>query len=146
MFRHCSDRSSLTISAATETAGVRGSNSIEAQRERAAAYIESRRSEGLEIHPECYDDRGYSGANVDRPALQRLLRNAKAAKFKMVVVCDIARLTRSLADLLSIVEVLDDAGVSLATVTEDLNTSTPRGRMTLTFLLNTSRHSLRKSS
>ncbi len=64
----------------------------------------------------------------------------------MVVVSDIDRLTRSLADLLLIVEILDGAGVSLATVTEEFNTSTPRGRMTLTILLNTGRHSLRNSS
>ena len=123
---------------ATEVGSEQGSNSTSTQRERAAAYVESRRSEGLEIHPERYDDRGWSGASVDRPALQRLLRDATAGKFEMVLVCEIARLTRSQTDLLSIVETLDGAGVSLATVTEELNSSTSRGRITLGTLLDIS--------
>ena len=99
---------------AVEAARDQGSGSIERQRERAAAYVESRRSEGLEVHPERYDDRGFSGANIDRPGLRRLLHDAKAGKFEMVVVCEVARVSRNLSDLLRIVEVLDDAGVSLA--------------------------------
>ncbi len=125
---------------------LRRSNSVEAQRERATSYIESRRADGWEIHAELYDDRGCSGSNVDRPALRRLLRDAKAGKFQMVVVSDIDRLARSLPDLLHIVEILDGANVWLATVTEELNTSTPRGRMILNLLLNPCRHSLRTSS
>ena len=130
---------------ATEAARDGGSNSIEAQRERAAAHIDQR-LQAWEIHPERYDDRGYSGTSTDRPALRRLLRDAAAGKFQMVVVCEITRLTRSLADLLSIVETLNGVGVPLATVTEELNTSTSTGRMTLNLLLNTCRHSLRKPS
>ena len=128
------------------TATEAGSNSVDAQRERAATYIESRRSEGWEIHPRRYDDRACSGLSMNRPALRRLLREATDGEFEMVIACDIDRLSRSPAGLLAIVEILEGAGVSLATVTEELNTSTPRGRMILNLLLNPCRHSLRTSS
>jgi DNA invertase Pin-like site-specific DNA recombinase len=72
-----------------------GSNSARAQRERAAAYIERRRSDGWEIHPEVYDDHGTSGLTLERPALRRLIRDARAGKFQVLVGCDIDRLTRS---------------------------------------------------
>ncbi len=131
---------------ATDVGSDRGLNPISAQRGRAATYVVSRRSEGWEIHPERYDDRGCSGLNVDRPGLRRLLQDAMAGKFEMVVMSDIDRLTRSQADLLRIVEVLHGAGVWLATAAEELSTSTPMGRMTLNLLLNTCRHSLRQPS
>ena len=131
---------------ATDAGSDRGPSCINDQRERAVAYVEGRRFEGLEIHPERYDDRGHSGARMDRPALRRLLRDAADGNFEMVVACDIARLTRSQTDLLRIVEILDRTGVSLASVTEELNTSTPRGRMTLNLLLNICRHPLGEPS
>jgi site-specific DNA recombinase len=110
-------------------------NSLDAQRESAVAYIQSQRSEGWELYPEAYDDGGFSGGNMDRPALRRLLMDAQAGKFQMVVIYKIDRLTRSLKDFTRIVEILDGAGVSFVAVTQQFNTSTSMGRLTLNVLL-----------
>ena len=109
--------------------------SLDAQRESAEAYIKSQQSEGWVLYPERYDDPGYTGGNMDRPALQRLLRDARNGKFDMVVVYKVDRLTRSLKDFTKIIEILDSAGVSFVAVTQQFNTSTSMGRLTLNVLL-----------
>lgn len=110
-------------------------NSLDAQRESAIAYIQSQRSEGWEHYPERYDDGGFSGGTMDRPALRRLLMDAQSGRIQMVVVYKIDRLTRSLKDFTRLVEIFDGAGVSFVAVTQQFNTSTSMGRLTLNILL-----------
>jgi len=112
-----------------------GFTSLDAQRESAEAYIKSQQSEGWELYPERYDDPGYSGGNMERPALQRLLRDARNDKFNMVIVYKVDRLTRSLKDFSRMIEILDSAGASFVAVTQQFNTSTSMGRLTLNVLL-----------
>ena len=109
--------------------------SLDAQRESAVAYIKSQQSEGWELYPDRYDDPGFSGGTIERPGLQRLLRDAQDGKFQMVIVYKVDRLTRSLKDFTKIVEVLEDAGVSFVAVTQQFNTSSSMGRLTLNVLL-----------
>ena len=109
--------------------------SLDNQRESGEAYIKSQQSEGWELYPERYDDPGYSGGNMERPAFQRLLKEAGDGKFNMVVVYKVDRLTRSLKDFTRIIEILDSAGVSFVAVTQQFNTSTSMGRLTLNVLL-----------
>ena len=87
-------------------------NSLQAQREACKAFISSQRHEGWVCLPACYDDGGFSGATIDRPALQRLLADITAGRVDTVVVYKIDRLTRSLADFAKIVEILDTKGAS----------------------------------
>ena len=86
-------------------------NSLDAQRDSGEAYIRSQAGEGWTLLPDQYDDGGYTGANMERPALRRLLADAKAGKMDCVVVYKVDRLTRSLFDFARIVEVLDTSGV-----------------------------------
>ena len=88
-------------------------NSLQAQREACEAFINSQRHEGWVCLPQGYDDGGFSGATMDRPALQRLLADIAAGRVDTVVVYKIDRLTRSLADFAKIVEILDARGASL---------------------------------
>jgi DNA invertase Pin-like site-specific DNA recombinase len=110
-------------------------NSLDAQREACAAYILSQRHEGWLQLDEFYDDGGYSGGNMDRPALKRLLAEIEAGKVDVIVLYKVDRLTRSLADFARIVEVLDRAGASFVSVTQSFNTTTSMGRLTLNVLL-----------
>lgn len=110
-------------------------NSLHAQREACAAFILSQTGEGWTALSEVYDDGGFSGGNLERPALQRLLADVGAGKVDIVVVYKVDRLTRSLADFARIVDVLDGAGASFVSVTQAFNTTTSMGRLTLNVLL-----------
>src|SRR5437764_11610927 len=110
-------------------------NSLDAQREACAAYILSQAHEGWELVNEHYDDGGWSGGNIARPALQQLLAAVTAGKVNVIVVYKVDRLTRSLADFARIVEALDKAGASFVSVTQAFNTTTSMGRLTLNVLL-----------
>lgn len=110
-------------------------NSLDAQREACAAYVLSQRHEGWSAVPEIYDDGGYSGGNMERPALKALLADVAAGKVDIIVVYKVDRLTRSLADFAKIVEVLDAKGASFVSVTQSFNTTTSMGRLTLNVLL-----------
>src|SRR6202007_1081322 len=110
-------------------------NSLDAQRESSEAFILSQRQEGWRVVPTRYDDGGYSGGTLDRPALKRLLEDVEANKVDTIVVYKVDRLTRSLADFAKIVEALDARGVSFVSVTQQFNTTTSIGRLTLNILL-----------
>ena len=110
-------------------------NSLDAQREACLAYIQSQKSEGWKPVRAHYDDGGYSGGNLDRPALTQLLTDIEAGKIDTVVVYKVDRLTRSLADFAKIVDVLDSNGASFVSVTQQFNTTTSMGRLTLNMLL-----------
>jgi site-specific DNA recombinase len=110
-------------------------NSLDAQREACEAFITSQRHEGWRALPAHYDDGGYSGATLNRPAVQRLLQDIEAGKVDTIVVYKVDRLTRSLADFAKIVETLDERGVSFVSVTQQFNTTTSMGRLTLNVLL-----------
>lgn len=110
-------------------------NSLHAQREACEAYILSQRHEGWLLVETVYDDGGFSGGNLQRPALQQLLADIKASKVDVVVVYKVDRLTRSLADFAKIVEILDAAGASFVSVTQAFNTTGSMGRLTLNVLL-----------
>ncbi|GAB5487013.1 MAG: recombinase family protein [Parasphingorhabdus sp.] len=110
-------------------------NSLDAQREACAAYILSQASEGWEAVPELYDDGGWSGGNMGRPALVQLLDDVKAGKVDIIVVYKVDRLTRALADFAKIVEILDENDASFVSVTQSFNTTTSMGRLTLNMLL-----------
>jgi site-specific DNA recombinase len=110
-------------------------NSLDAQREACAAYIRSQAGEGWTAAPACYDDGGYSGGSMERPALLRLLADIAAGRIDVVVVYKIDRLTRSLADFARIVEAFDARGVSFVSVTQAFNTTSSMGRLTLNVLL-----------
>src|SRR5947209_20504060 len=110
-------------------------NSLQAQREACEAFIRSQRHEGWSCLPQNYDDGGRSGGNLDRPGLQHLLSEIRDGKVDVVVVYKIDRLTRSLADFAKIVEIFDAKGVSFVSVTQQFNTTTSMGRLTLNVLL-----------
>ncbi len=110
-------------------------NSLDAQREACEAYIKSQAGEGWYLVRTRYDDGGVSGGTMDRPALQQLLADIRARKVDTVVVYKVDRLTRSLADFAKIVEVFDRRGVSFVSVTQQFNTTTSMGRLTLNMLL-----------
>ena len=110
-------------------------NSLDAQREACEAFIVSQRHEGWRAVPTSYDDGGYSGGDMARPALKQLLEDVKAHKVDTIVVYKVDRLTRSLADFAKIVETLDACGVSFVSVTQQFNTTTSMGRLTLNILL-----------
>jgi site-specific DNA recombinase len=110
-------------------------NSLDAQRESSEAFILSQRQEGWRVVPTRYDDGGYSGGNMERPALKRLLEDVEAKKVNVIVVYKVDRLTRSLSDFAKIVEALDARGVSFVSVTQQFNTTSSMGRLTLNILL-----------
>jgi len=119
----------------TEEGLEQGFNSLHAQREACEAFIRSQRQEGWRVLPEAFDDGGYSGATMQRPALARLLDAAKSGGVEVVVVYKVDRLTRSLADFARIIELFDAGGVSFVSVTQAFNTTTSMGRLTLNVLL-----------
>ncbi|MEQ9190520.1 MAG: recombinase family protein [Alphaproteobacteria bacterium] len=110
-------------------------NSLHAQREACEAYITSQKHEGWTCLPETYDDGGLSGATMERPALQRLLDDIRQGKVDVVVVYKVDRLTRALSDFARIVETFDGHGVSFVSVTQQFNTTSSMGRLTLNVLL-----------
>src|SRR5664280_1893992 len=110
-------------------------NSLDAQYEAASAYIESQAHAGWTLIRSRYDDGGYSGGSTDRPDLQRLLDDIRARKLDVIVVYKVDRLTRSLADFAKLVELFDSHGVSLVSVTQQFNTTSSMGRLTLNILL-----------
>ena len=110
-------------------------NSLDAQREACAAYILSQASEGWQAVPELYDDGGWSGGSMNRPAITQLMGDVKAGKVDIIVVYKVDRLTRSLADFAKIVEILDENEASFVSVTQSFNTTTSMGRLTLNVLL-----------
>ena len=110
-------------------------NSLDAQREAAEAFIQSQRREGWIALPEFYDDGGFTGANMDRPALARLLKAVEAGELDCVVVYKVDRLSRSLLDFTRMLSVFEKHKVSFVAVTQQFNTSTSLGRLTLNILL-----------
>lgn len=110
-------------------------NSLDAQREACAAFITSQKQEGWKLLPSAYDDGGYSGGTLDRPALKQLLADVEEHKLDTIVVYKVDRLTRSLSDFAKIVEILDAHKVSFVSVTQPFNTTTSMGRLTLNILL-----------
>ena len=110
-------------------------NTLDAQREAAEAFINSQRHEGWITLPQKYDDGGYTGANMDRPALKRLLSDVESGIANCVVVYKVDRLTRSLLDFARIMEVLDKHGATFVSVTQQFNTTSSLGRLTLNILL-----------
>jgi site-specific DNA recombinase len=110
-------------------------NSLEAQRDSCEAYVASQRAEGWLLVSDRYDDGGFSGGTLDRPALKRLLTDVGAGKVDVVVVYKIDRLSRSLMDFSRLVEVFDKHQVTFVSVTQSFNTTTSMGRLTLNVLL-----------
>ena len=110
-------------------------NSLDAQYDASQAYIRSQAHAGWTMLRSKYDDGGFSGGNTDRPALQRLLDDVRAGKIDVIVVYKVDRLTRSLADFAKLVELFDKHDVSFVSVTQQFNTTTSMGRLTLNVLL-----------
>jgi site-specific DNA recombinase len=110
-------------------------NSLDNQREAAEAYVKSQAHEGWQCLHARYDDGGFSGASIERPALQSLLAEIRARRIDVVVVYKVDRLTRSLTDFAKLVELFDEHGVSFVSVTQAFNTTTSMGRLTLNVLL-----------
>jgi len=110
-------------------------NSLDNQREASEAYIKSQAHEGWRLIRNRYDDGGFSGGSMDRPALQKLLDDVRARRIDVIVVYKVDRLTRSLADFAKLVELFDTHQVSFVSVTQSFNTTTSMGRLTLNVLL-----------
>ena len=110
-------------------------NTLQAQRESAEAYILSRKGEGWQTLPTVYDDGGFSGASLDRPALKHLLADMDARGIDCVVVYKVDRLSRSLLDFTRLLSLFDKRGVSFVSVTQDFNTGSSMDRLTLNILL-----------
>jgi site-specific DNA recombinase len=110
-------------------------NSLDAQRDSAEAYIHSQAHEGWVCLPDRYDDGGFTGANMDRPALQQLLSDIQAGQVQAVVCYKVDRLSRSLLDFAKMMELFDRHRVSFVSVTQQFNTATPMGRLVLHVLL-----------
>jgi len=110
-------------------------SSLDAQRESAEAYILSQRAEGWIANPKRYDDGGFTGANLERPALRALLADVEAGALDCIVVYKVDRLSRSLLDFARLMEVFDRRKVTFVSVTQQLNSYSPMGRLTLNVLL-----------
>lgn len=110
-------------------------NSLDAQREAAEAYIQSQKHQGWTVVPQNYDDGGYTGANIDRPALKKLLQDIDAGRIQCVVVYKVDRLSRSLLDFARLMDQFDRRQVSFVSVTQQFNTTASLGRLTLNILL-----------
>lgn len=110
-------------------------NSLHAQREASEAFIKSQKHEGWQLVKTTYDDGGYSGGTMNRPALQLLMQDIEAGKIDVIVVYKVDRLSRSLHDFAKMVEVFDKRGVSFVSVTQQFNTTSSMGRLTLNVLL-----------
>src|ERR1700731_2391239 len=110
-------------------------NSLHAQREACEAYIRSQRHEGWVVIPTAYDDGGFSGGTIERPGLQHLLADIRLGNVDVVVTYKVDRLTRALADFARLIEIFDKHAVSFVSVTQQFNTTTSMGRLTLNVLL-----------
>ena len=110
-------------------------NSLDAQREACVAFIASQKHEGWTVLSTLYDDGGFSGGTMERPALKRLITDIEAGEIDVVVVYKVDRLTRALSDFAKLVEVFDRRGVSFVSITQQFNTTTSMGRLTLNVLL-----------
>src|SRR5438270_5272380 len=110
-------------------------NSLDAQRECGEAYIRSQRQAGWTLLQARYDDGGFTGANLERPALERLLADMRAGAIDCVVLYKVDRLSRSLFDFARLMQMFAEQGVSFVSVTQQFNSSTPMGRLTLHVLL-----------
>src|SRR5712675_1404771 len=110
-------------------------NSLDAQREACEAYIKSQAHEGWKLVKTAYDDAGFSGGTTERPAVERLMADLRQGLIDVVVVYKVDRLTRSLADFAKIVEILDGHGASFVSITQQFNTTSSMGRLTLNVLL-----------
>src|SRR5271166_6390592 len=110
-------------------------NSLDAQRESAEAYIKSQSAEGWICLADRYDDGGFTGGNMDRPALKRLLADIEAGQIDLVVAYKVDRLSRSLLGFARMMDCFDRHGVSFAAVTQQFNSATSMGRLTLNVLL-----------
>jgi site-specific DNA recombinase len=110
-------------------------NSLDAQRDAGAAYIRSQTGEGWSLIPAQYDDGGYTGANMERPALKRLMADIQVSKIDCVVVYKVDRLSRSIRDFAKMMDLFEKQGVSFVSVTQQFNTTTSLGRLTLNILL-----------
>src|ERR1043165_5145843 len=110
-------------------------NSLDAQRECAEAYIQSQRNQGWIALPHRYDDGGFSGANLERPALRRLLADIEAHRIDCVDIYKVDRLSRSLFDFTRLMQSFEKNGVSFVSVTQQFNSSTPMGRLPMNILL-----------
>ncbi|MBF0141626.1 MAG: recombinase family protein, partial [Magnetococcales bacterium] len=110
-------------------------NTLDAQRESCEAYIASQKAEGWFLVADRYDDGGFSGGNLDRPALKRLMADVAAGKINQIVLYKLDRLTRSLMDFTKLVETFDKHNVTFASVTQQFSTTTSMGRLTLNMLL-----------
>jgi site-specific DNA recombinase len=110
-------------------------NSLDAQREAAEAYVTSQAGEGWRLLPLRYDDGGFTGGNMERPALQRLLADIRAGKIDCVIVYKVDRLSRSLLDFARLIETFEKHKVSFVSVTQQFNTANSMGRLVLNVLL-----------
>lgn len=110
-------------------------NSLDAQREAAEAYITSQKANGWVCDPKHYDDGGFSGGNINRPALQELLKECEAGKVDVIVVYKIDRLSRSILDFSEIMKKFDEHNVQFVSVTQEINTASSAGRMMLNILM-----------
>src|SRR5437764_1441116 len=110
-------------------------NSLDAQRECAEAYIQSQRSQGWIALTQHYDDGGFTGANLERPGLKRMLADVEAGRIDCVVIYKVDRLSRSLFDFARLMNVFEKHHVTFVSVTQQLNSNTPMGRLTLNILL-----------
>ena len=128
-------RCAIYTRVSTDTGLEQDFNSLDNQREASEAYIKSQAHEGWKLVRERYDDGGFSGGSMERPALQKLLDDVRARKIDVIVVYKVDRLTRSLADFAKLVELFDAHGVSFISVTQAFNTTTSMGRLTLNMLL-----------
>jgi site-specific DNA recombinase len=128
-------RSAIYTRVSTDQGLEQDFNSLDAQREASEAYIKSQAHEGWRLIRDRYDDGGFSGGSMVRPALQKLLVDVQARRIDVIVVYKVDRLTRSLADFAKLVETFDAHGVSFVSVTQSFNTTTSMGRLTLNVLL-----------
>src|ERR1700720_2886643 len=110
-------------------------NSLDAQREACLAYVQSQRHEGWKCLPARYDDGGFTGGNMDRPALQRLLADVEAGKIDCVLTYKVDRLSRSLLDFARIIGIFEKHHVSFVSITQQFNSATSMGRLVLNVLL-----------
>ena len=132
---HTKKRCAIYTRKSTEEGLNQEFNSLHAQREACEAYVESQKNEGWHLLPDAFDDGGFSGGNMDRPALKRLIADIEADKIDIVLVYKVDRLSRSLADFAKLVELFDSHKVSFVSITQQFNTTTSMGRLTLNILL-----------
>jgi DNA invertase Pin-like site-specific DNA recombinase len=128
-------RSAIYTRVSTDQGLEQDFNSLDAQREASEAYIKSQAHDGWRLIRDHYDDGGFSGGSMVRPALQKLLVDVQARRIDVIVVYKVDRLTRSLADFAKLVEAFDAHGVSFVSVTQSFNTTSSMGRLTLNVLL-----------